>query len=182
MPRWINPPLRVYHGTSTDSISGSVRGSALAPGPIPFAISLSFCRPYTDFGHGFYVTTSLHQAREWANSKVRSAPHATSAQALVLEFFPDRDQLASLETLCFVRPTKDYWDLIHDCRNRFPPHQRVYPYGPYDVVYGPVTIWPSRLLIANCDQISFHTQRALICLGTSANILQIAPRTAKLFP
>jgi hypothetical protein len=29
-----------------------------------------------------------------------------------------------------------------------------------DVVYGLVTIWPSRLLIQDCDQISFHTNRA----------------------
>src|ERR1700728_1758376 len=125
MPRWFNPALRVYHGTSTTAVgltmpaSGTPLPYANFIGnrlPVPFVISLARCRPFTDFGQGFYVTTKLHQAREWANAKVRSTPSHT--QAVVLEFAPDRDWLASLETLCFVRPTKEFLDLAPDCRNK----------------------------------------------------------------
>jgi hypothetical protein len=187
MSRWLNPALRVYHGTSAAAAgiampaSGaplSYAGLIAKPLPVPFVINLARCRPFTDFGQGFYVTTSLHQAREWANTKVRSWTSRT--QALVLEFAPDRDWLATLEALCFVRPTQDFWDLVHDCRNRFPPHQRIYPHGPYDVVFGPVSIWPSRLLIADCDQISFHTARSLIGMGSNPIVVDIAP--SRLFP
>jgi Protein of unknown function (DUF3990) len=68
MPKWINPPLVVYHGTDS-----SVLG--LAPPPLhavlhTFAVNLARCSPNTDFGRGFYTTTSDHQARQWANKRV----------------------------------------------------------------------------------------------------------------
>jgi hypothetical protein len=176
VPRWFNPPLLVYHGTDTVAIGA---GSVSIGQAVRFAVNLARCRPFTDFGQGFYVTTNLHQAREWANAKVErtlAQPTPPSRpQAMVLGFEADRDWLASLEALCFVRPIRDFWDLVHDCRNRYPPHQRVYPYGPYDIVYGPVTIWPSRLLIADCDQISFHTPRSLQGLGANPTIVDAAP-------
>ncbi len=36
--------------------------------------------------------------------------------------------------------------------------------GPYDVVYGPVALWPQTLAIKDCDQISFHTPAAIAML------------------
>jgi hypothetical protein len=78
----------------------------------------------------------------------------------VLSFEIDRDLLAVLDTLAFVRPINDFWDLVQDCRGMFPPHQRRGQQASYDVVYGPVTLWPQRLVIQDCDQISFHTQRS----------------------
>jgi len=127
-------------------------------------INLARCRPFTDFGQGFYCTTSLHQAQQWANARVLRtlAPTGPTPTAVVLAFQLNRYWLASLETLAFVRPIKDFWDLVQDCRNGFPPHQRSTPYNVcYDVVFGPVTLWPQRLVIQDCDQISFHTQRAV---------------------
>jgi hypothetical protein len=135
----------------------------VAGAAVPFVINISLCRPFTDFGQGFYVTTNLHQARQWANAKVVRTP-GTAFRAPVLAFQLNRDQLAEQETLCFVRPIRDFWDLVHDCRNMWPPHQRTPRSRPtirltnYDVVYGPVTLWPSILTIQDCDQISFHTQ------------------------
>ena len=31
----------------------------------------------------------------------------------------------------------------------------------YDVVFGPVTLWPQKLAIKDADQVSFHTKAAL---------------------
>jgi hypothetical protein len=95
----------------------------------------------------------------------------------VLGFDLDRDWLATLETLGFVRETRDIWDLVDTCRHGFAPHQRVYPHGPYDVVFGPVTLWPSILLIKDCDQISFHTPRAAAGFGALRD-----PNDATTFP
>jgi hypothetical protein len=112
------------------------------------------------------VTTYLHQAEQWANKReaavnaslpVGSAP----AAAVVLQFRLSRDWLASLESLSFVVETPDYWALVDDCRSRFPPHQRTGRKREYDAVYGPVSLWPQRLLIKDCDQISFHSATAV---------------------
>jgi hypothetical protein len=179
MPRWYNPPLRAYHGTDTGALG--LPHAALSPGAaIPFHPSLARCRPFTDFGQGFYLTTRLHQAREWANAKVLRTPAPTVAT--VLQFMLDRDQLARLETLCFNRETPDFWDFIHDCRGGFLSHGRTHPHGPYDTVYGPVTLWPKRLTISNCDQIGFHTPGSLTVLGTVPTVKDVASPHAPLFP
>ena len=154
MPLWRNKDLVVYHGTDNQSV----------PNPGTMTINLARCRPLTDFGQGFYCTTSLHQAEQWANTRVHRtrAARRPAPIAIVLAFQLSRDWLASLETLAFVRPINDFWDLVEDCRNGFPPHQRPTPFGAcYDIVFGPVTLWPQRLVIQDCDQISFHTQRAV---------------------
>ncbi|GJD49110.1 hypothetical protein OPKNFCMD_1840 [Methylobacterium crusticola] len=160
MPVWSNPVLRVYHGT--DDVSAAVAPNAALGTPLSFVVTLALCRPNTDFGQGFYVTTRLHQAREWANTRVLRAPPQPGLHAVVLGFDLDRDWLAGLDSLTFVRPIRDFWNLVTDCRHGFAPHQRIPPRpAPYDVVYGPVTLWPQRLVIADCDQISFHTRRAI---------------------
>jgi hypothetical protein len=84
----------------------------------------------------------------------------------VIAFDLDRNWLGSLDALAFVRATPDFWKLVADCRAGRPPHGRKTPHPlPYDVVYGPVSLWPQRLLIAGCDQISFHTSKAIAGLG-----------------
>ncbi|WP_408210819.1 DUF3990 domain-containing protein [Paraburkholderia sediminicola] len=162
MPAWKNGNLTVYHGTDNLQITGITRPliPSQLPKSVPFKPNLAACRPFTDFGKGFYTTTSLHQAKQWANARVRRilAPHTGPQFAVVLGFEVDRDQLAALNALVFVRDTQDYWDFVQDCRLGFPPHQRSGVKQYYDVVYGPVALWPSQLLIQNCDQISFHMQ------------------------
>jgi hypothetical protein len=164
MPTWNTriPRFEVFHGTDDLSLglTGLSPGQSL-PGFLP---NLSLCRPHTEFGQGFYVTTSDHQARQWANARWVRSP-AGGTNAVVLKFVLHRDALAKMEQLVFVRPTADFWDLVVDCRHGFPPHQRPAVSVPYDIVYGPVTIWPSRLLIQDCDQISFHTGRASALLS-----------------
>jgi hypothetical protein len=54
----------------------------------------------------FYTTTSLHQARQWANARIRRAAAAASPVStlgLVLQFDLDRDWLATQETAKEVR-------------------------------------------------------------------------------
>lgn len=109
------------------------------------------------------------QAEQWANTRaaaVNTALPATSAPtvALVLQFRLSRDWLASLECLSFVLETPDFWALVDDCRSRFPPHQRIGRRREYDAVYGPVTLWPQKLVIKDCDQISFHAPSVVASL------------------
>jgi hypothetical protein len=106
------------------------------------------------------VTTNLHQAEQWANKRVTSLP-LRSVFAVVLQFQLSRDWFAGLESLSFVRPTTDFWDLIWDCRLGFAPHQRSTSQPSYDVVSGLVTLWGQILTIQDCDQISFHTPIAV---------------------
>ena len=165
MPVWVNGNLKVYHGTDTQALTAY---GELKPGVTigRFAVDLSICRAATDFGRCFYTTTSLHQAKEWANARIRRVAISAGSGlnvGLVLQFDLNRDWLATLETLVFVRATQDFWDFVAHCRAGLAVHNRSLPrspHDPYDVVYGLVTIWPSRLLIQDCDQISFHTDRA----------------------
>jgi hypothetical protein len=177
MARWSNGSLAVYHGT--DSVSANVAITA-AGRPAPFSVQLSQCRPATDFGRGFYTTTSVHQAQQWANSKVRRVRRRNPTVGLVLKFDLDRDRLASLESLVFVRPIQDYWDFVTHCRSGGSVHGRVGSTGEYDVVYGLVTMWPSLLLIQDCDQISFHTNSAVGILP-NPTVAAIASATNGLF-
>ena len=103
-------------------------------------------------------------------------------RAIVIKFDVDRDWLASLDSLVFVRATSDFWNLVANCRDGHAPHGRSAPHPlPYDVVYGPVTILGQKLVIANSDQISFHTTRAVTGLGRPSLVAEGDP-TTRLFP
>lgn len=176
MPVWTNGDLTVFHGTDSAAIGlGSPPpGLASLPQPAAMTVDLSKCKRLTDFGQGFYTTTSLHQAKQWANARLRRvlAPGPTTQFAVVISFSINRDELGDLETLGFVRGTLDYWDFMQDCRAGFPPHQRASPRNAaYDVVYGPVSLWQQILLIQDCDQISFHTDRAIQLLNANGPTL-----------
>ena len=99
---------------------------------------------------------------------------------LVLQFDLDRDWLAVLESLVFVRAIPDCWDFVTHCRFGGAVHSRRGATAEYDVVYGLVTIWPPLLLILDCDQISFHTQRVVGNLPRPT-VAAIASATGGLF-
>src|SRR5688572_1936290 len=118
---WSNGSLVVFHGTDTTALSAYgplARGAALTG----FRVNLALCRPATDFGQGFYTTTSLVQAREWANTRTRrTRPRRAAAGSfrpagVVIRFELDRDWLATLDSLAFIRPIADYWNFVSYCR------------------------------------------------------------------
>jgi hypothetical protein len=159
---WNNGPLVLYHGC--DDVSAQ---SIMTPvSPNRHGIHLAYSRPLADFGRGFYTTTYLHQAKNWANvrcQRLRSATPSRSVLATVIKFEVDRSQLAQLQTLTFVVDNPDYWDFVQHCRQGKGLHRST---GNYDVVYGPVSLWPQTLVIKDCDQISFHTDLSLAVLLT----------------
>ena len=150
---WTNAPLTVHHGTDEAGANGIVTGG----------INLTVCRPYADFGRGFYVTSSLHQAQQWANLKALRAPPplgGSQSRAAVLTFNLDRDAAGDLnDHLAFVLPSREFSDFVDYNRLGSLTHAR----GggvPYDLVYGPVAAYPQALIFMNCDQICLLTSVA----------------------
>ena len=79
---WTNGTITVYHGTDNLS-ANAIRQSELDPNRF---------NSQTDFGAGFYVTTSLHQAQQWANQRCRPTTHLNPE---VLEYHLLRDVIES---------------------------------------------------------------------------------------
>jgi hypothetical protein len=156
-PAWSNQDIVLYHGTVDSYAAAIVAG-----------VRVSLGKPRTDFGPGFYTTTVISQAHTWAAEIAATRP---STSAAVIEITVLREALASLETLAFVRGHKDaddFWSFVHYCRKGATDHGRPnYPHY-FDIVYGPVASkWNQRLIIADADQISFHTTKAEIVLNKS---------------
>lgn len=153
---WTNPPLTLYHGTVL-----SAADAILASG-----IDRRTFRPGTDFGPGFYTTTNLAQAREWAGRKAIQRGGVPA----VIRFLVDRDAAASVQAVWFVRSRQDdsdFWTLVRSCRDGAADHGRAGPQGFYDLVVGPVAKrWISRpyIIIDDSDQVSFHSDNALAIL------------------
>jgi Protein of unknown function (DUF3990) len=149
MPVWNNGPLILYHGCSNYSLEPLNR-RGIRINSVNTNIDISVCRKRSDFGQGFYTTTSEHQARQWANQQVRRARVRPGSNdiATVLRLEVDRTRVGAFATLVFVGDMGEYWNFVAYCRHGFPPHapqvqgmaQRI-----YDVVYGPVSMWPQGL-------------------------------------
>ncbi len=146
---WASDTLIVFHGTD-DLSANAIRINR---------IDKTRFKPGTDFGPGFYVTTVLHQAQQWANQRVRRTPGNRTAE--VLEFAVALDSVLALRHMTFVVDSPDYYAVIRHCpTNRSPPVSHRHPSGTnprliYDVIYSPVSLWPQNLVIADCDQIFF---------------------------
>jgi len=159
---WSNQDLRLYHGT-VDTHAGSVLSGVRLDHP--------HIRASSDFGHGFYMTSSVHQARKWAVTLSKSRFPGT--QPAVLYFIVSRDDLSHLDSLWFVLglpSADDHWSLVTHFRGRprGVDHCRggVFPW--YDVVAGPVSRdWVNRVIVPGADQVSFHTHRAIAILDAA---------------
>jgi hypothetical protein len=119
----------------------------------------SLGRGAADFGQGFYVTSVLHQAQQWANQKVRNLPvrllGTPGAVAAVLTFRMDRDAAGKYgDHLTFVIADAQFYDFVLFNRLGSATHGRTGG-RPYDLVYGPVAAFPQTITYANCDQICF---------------------------
>jgi hypothetical protein len=156
-PAWANGSLTLYHGTVLNHAQAIQRNG----------VSPRLGRPGTDFGPGFYTTTSLRQAKSWA--WLMSSTSSAKTRGAVVKLVIDLDDLAPLETLTFVRghfDADDYWSFVFHCRAGASNHGRkTVGSGLYDVVYGPVAaFWMQRVAMADSDQISFHTSKSAAVL------------------
>ncbi|MCL2120632.1 MAG: DUF3990 domain-containing protein [Clostridiales bacterium] len=156
----------LYHGSNTKVVD----------------IDLSKCRPYKDFGQGFYVTNIHEQAAQMA----RRVVHLYGGSPWISAFDFDASAFSSVDvnTLIFDEPNKDCALFVlnnrnkrfKDIRNALCNHD-----NKYDIVAGPVAnddiayllrTFSSGLididsLVRSLDyksltsQHSFHTERAL---------------------
>lgn len=125
---WTNAPARVYHGT-TLAAAYNIIAQATRLGTN--GIDRTLGRLDADFGQGFYVTTVLHQAQQWANNKVRDAQaptlllNITSADtAAVLIFDMDRDIAGDGDNLTFVVEDSAFHEFVLFNRLRNSAHAR----------------------------------------------------------
>ena len=82
-----------------------------------------------DFGTGFYVTSSLEQAKKWS---LLTRVRRNSGKAIVSVYDIDECELKKLRILKFNEPNKDW--LRYVSRNR----RNEYTQDDYDIVIGPV--------------------------------------------
>jgi len=148
---WNNPNIILYHGTTTQHVASINRAVDWTKGELD-----------EDFGQGFYTTTYLKQAEKWAHLKARN----TRWKAAVFQFEIERDVLAPLDTLFFIRAqadAADYWSIIEHCRHNKGTNRGAGLY--YDIVVGPVSLNTElRAVRMGYDQISFHTTRGTLLL------------------
>jgi Protein of unknown function (DUF3990) len=155
---WRDQAIELFHGTTVACVSD-----------ILHAVEETIGGVLKDFGRGFYTTTRLDKARDWANVKARR----TGGRPAVLRFDVSRNDLAQLDCLFFVRgdpAALDYWSFVQYCRTIGGDHNRLHtPW--YDVVVGPVTgTWKRQTIIPDADQLSFQTPYAVAVLNASAKV------------
>lgn len=158
---WQNDDLVLFHGCTNYALQPH-NAQGIAIGSLPHGISPAVGAKKPDFGPGFYATTWLRQAKNWANLRVRKERSRYSNPiATVLRFTAKRDDLASLESLVFVSERGDYFPFVGYCRAGMRPHApNSNRSRPYDIVYGPISLLGQTHTINNSDQICFHTFNA----------------------
>lgn len=182
MPWSSTSDIAFSHGTDSIALASytlpSVGNPIYDSGRRPFRPDLTKCRTQTDFGRGFYMTSSLRQAREWANEVVLKsvAKGSTASQAIVLRFVLSRELIATADSHSFVSETLDYYDFTDWWRGAVTgtlPHGRSTTHEwvdnssitnlsktAYDFVHGPVRLNRQHIILQNCDQLSLHTEKA----------------------
>ena len=159
IPLWNDQEIELYHGTLDVHVASILQ-----------QVDLSVCRSLTDFGRGFYTTTSFPQAQQWAQNL---ALQGQAGGPAVVRFAVERNDLAQLDCLVFVRGTPhtvDYWSFVQYCRTIPGDHNRAHT-GWYDLVAGPVTgSWKKQTIVRDGDQFSFHTDIATTVLDSSQKV------------
>ena len=143
-------------------------------------IDLQKCRPFKDFGRGFYTTLLKDQARAMARRTVRIYREGSPC---ITEFFLDDAVLEDtrLRIKRFLQPNLEWARFVVSNRNHA---FESIDGGKYDIVTGPVAndditalinvylagILSDEALIKELtfrelsDQVSFHTEMAVSCL------------------
>lgn len=148
IPAWQDQTLELFHGTSDLFLSSIQKKVDVRKG-----------QHLKDFGRGFYTTTNIDKARDWA----ANTAYFVGGDPAVVRFEVSRNDLAMLDCLFFVRGDKsavDFWSFVQYCRTIPSDHNRVHQAW-YDLVVGPITgTWTQQSVIPDADQISFHTRHA----------------------
>jgi len=162
--------MLLYHGSNQEIVT----------------VDLSLCKPYKDFGRGFYLTTIKEQARLMAKRTTR----IFGGFPVVTGFEFDDTALSehNLSVKVFKEPTAEWAMFVLNNRNRyFRDHADLCSNhdNKYDIVAGPVANDDIALLFRTfssgyidmealvkgmryrklCDQYSFHTDRAIAFLS-----------------
>jgi hypothetical protein len=158
VPAWTDQDLVLYHGTTDAHVQDILNVVDETKGSV-----------LKDFGRGFYTTSRLDKAVDWAHVKAGRI----GGVAAVIQFAVSRNDLASLNCLFFVRGDPlavDFWSFVQYCRTIPGSHNRAQTFW-YDVVVGPVTgTWKRQSIIRDTDQISFHTPAGAAVLNSSGKV------------
>jgi len=134
---------------------------------------LQKCRSATDFGHGFYTTTSFKQAEQWAKIKQRRAKSKTAVVS-VFDFDETLLHSSSYKVRHFEKATQEWLEFVIGNRRGTSTHNYDFVMGPVanDALYATILLYEQGVLTANAaieqlkthilfDQLSFHTEKAL---------------------
>lgn len=119
--------MRLYHGSNI----------------IIEQIDLSKCRPYKDFGQGFYLTAIKEQAEQMA----RRTSAIYGGEPIVMEFEFDESALSFLSVKMFKDPSEEWALFVMANRSR----KNVQPTHDFDIVIGPVADDTIATLFRNFD-------------------------------
>ena len=119
--------MRLYHGSNI----------------IIEQINLSKCRPYKDFGQGFYLTAIKEQAEQMA----RRTSAIYGGEPIVTEFEFDESALSFPPVKMFKDPSEEWALFVMANRSR----KNVQPTHDFDIVIGPVADDPLATLFRNFD-------------------------------
>ena len=119
--------MRLYHGSNT----------------IIEQIDLSRCKPYKDFGQGFYLT----EIREQAEQMARRTSAIYGGEPVVTEFEFDETALNVLSVKMFEEPSEEWALFVMANRSR----NHLQPTHGFDIVIGPVADDTIATLFRNFD-------------------------------
>ena len=135
--------------------------------------TISRGRAKTDFGKGFYTTTSREQAEKWARIKRDRAGDGARAVISIFEIDEAILKNPSYNTRHFDGATVEWLDFVVDNRKGKIHHDYDLIMGPVanDKLYATITLFENDILDANAaieqlnthqlfDQLSFHTAKA----------------------
>lgn len=116
----------LYHGSNTEVKKPEIRPS----------------NRYLDFGFGFYTTTNLEQASNFARKVVNREKHGKC----IVNVYELNDDIKNLNVLGFESANEEWLDFVSNNRNGLSNK------GSYDLIYGPVAddeIYRTFLLYSN---------------------------------
>lgn len=119
--------MKLYHGSNT----------------IIEQIDLSKCKPYKDFGQGFYLTAIREQAERMA----RRTSAIYGGEPVVTEFEFDETALNVLSVKTFEEPSEEWALFVMANRSR----NHLQPTHGFDIVIGPVADDTIATLFRNFD-------------------------------